>query len=120
MNKKNLIIEDFELGYAAKASDLNYKSPNFKPHWEVQLLTNGWQHSGTKEECIDWMSEFYLDRFGKTHESHIDGTTKALNFIKKKIKEAEAFNEYGRKLSKQEMEWYEMYGAIHPRELVGY
>jgi hypothetical protein len=33
---------------------------------------------------------------------------------------SETFKKYGRKLTEQEQDWYETYGAITPRELVGY
>ena len=120
MNTKpynHLKIDDgaFELDYIAKASELNYIPYNFKPHWNILLVRVSRQFSGTFDECIDWMSQFYIDKFDDARTAD----AQALEFAKELVKEAEILQQYGRKLTKQEREWYDTHGAIHPRELVG-
>jgi hypothetical protein len=121
MNNKpynHLKLDDgaFELDYIAKASELPYYSDSFKPHWNILLVRVSRQFSGTFEECIDWMSQFYIDRFDDARTA--DAQT--LEFAKELVKEAEILQQYGRKLTKQEREWYDTHGAIHPREIAGY
>ena len=84
----------FDLGYVAKASDLNYPSPNFKPFWEIQLCSDrhpnaGASFGGTKEECIDWMSQFYIDKFDDMRTAD----AQALEHAKELVRKAEALQE---------------------------
>ena len=90
MNNKpynHLKVDDgaFELDYIAKASDLNYPSPNFKPHWNILFVRVSEQFSGTFEECIDWMSQFYTDKFDDARTAD----ALALELAKEFVREAE-------------------------------
>jgi len=86
-----IVDKSFEIHYVDKGSEhtgIDTNRPDFKPFWEVQYLGNGLSFGGTKKECIKWMSEFYVDHFHTNKLTENEAVKKALNWVKKCIKEA--------------------------------
>lgn len=88
-----IVDGSFELDFVDKGTPhcgIRTDHDGFKPFWEVQCLANGYSWIGTKNECVQWIAEFYLDYYYEKSSSEEEAMNKAKRWVCKCIKMAEA------------------------------
>ena len=88
-----IIDGSFELDFVCKGdahAGIDTNRDDFEPFWEVQYLSNcnGWV--GSKEECIEWMADHYVDYFYEKSKTEEEAIKKSLAWVNKCVKKAES------------------------------
>ena len=88
-----IIDGSFELDFVDKGdahAGIDTNREDFQSFWEVQYLNNCNSWAGSKEDCIEWMAEHYIDHFNEESNTEAEAEKKSLAWVNKCLKKAEA------------------------------
>ena len=88
-----IIDGSFELDFVDKGTPhagMRTDHAGFNPFWEVQYLSNCNSLTGSKQDCVEWMAEYYVDHFYEESKTEAEAEKKSLAWVNKCLKKAEA------------------------------